>query len=130
MNYFTDDRGTLYFPIKNNNFKACECTVSKNKSNVFRGFHKNDFDKLVTVISGKILDFMIVENKVIRTILPEGTQLLVPKGIPHAFLTLEESTIIYHFNGSFGETVQINWSKFDIPEINNQTIMNDRDYRS
>ena len=42
---YKDNRGELLFPIKNSNFVSVECTVSKNKKNVFRGLHcNNDFN--------------------------------------------------------------------------------------
>ena len=52
---FVDKRGKLLFPIKNNgiNHGFNECTISINKKNVFRGIHINQFDKLVTCVSGK-----------------------------------------------------------------------------
>ena len=58
-NSFTDKRGYLMFPIKDNfNFK--QCTISHNKKNVFRGIHINNFDKLVTCIQGKIMDIILI----------------------------------------------------------------------
>ena len=50
---YLDNRGKLFFPVKNKEFK--QCTVSVNKQFVFRGIHINNFAKLVTCIQGKIL---------------------------------------------------------------------------
>ena len=62
-NIFSDNRGTRFFPIKNNGFDAKECTVSINKKNVFCGLHAEVFEKLVTCVSGRILDITVNFNK-------------------------------------------------------------------
>ena len=108
---FTDNRGTLYFPVKNNfNFK--QTTVSCNKKNVFRGIHINNFEKLVTCIQGKILDIIINFDKNASDYLKpkyyeldpktDNFQIVVPKNYGHAFLSLEENSIlIYHLEEEF-----------------------------
>jgi dTDP-4-dehydrorhamnose 3,5-epimerase-like enzyme/dTDP-4-dehydrorhamnose reductase len=108
---FVDDRGTLYFPIKQNfNFK--QSTVSCNKKNVFRGIHINNFEKLVTCIQGKVLDIIINFDKSSPDYLKpkyyeldprtDNFQILIPKNYGHAFLSLEENTIlIYHLEKEF-----------------------------
>ena len=56
---YLDNRGKLFFPVKNSNIDTNvtfkQCTVSVNKQFVFRGIHINNFAKLVTCIKGKIL---------------------------------------------------------------------------
>ena len=54
---YLDNRGKLFFPVKNQIYR--QCTVSVNKQFVFRGIHINNFAKLVTCIQGKILDIII-----------------------------------------------------------------------
>jgi dTDP-4-dehydrorhamnose 3,5-epimerase-like enzyme/dTDP-4-dehydrorhamnose reductase len=111
-NSFIDKRGKLLFPIKNNNFNFNECSVSINHKNVFRGIHINQFDKLVTCVSGKILDIIINFNKDEEDYLipkyynldpnTELFEVLVKKNHGHAFLSLDDNSIIvYHFNGHF-----------------------------
>lgn len=110
---FIDNRGILLFPIKNNSFNFNECTVSINHKNVFRGIHINQFDKLVTCVSGKILDIIINFNEQDEDYLipqyyyldpfTELFEILVKKNHGHAFLALEESILIYHFNGNFSD---------------------------
>ena len=115
-NCFIDNRGTLIFPIKhdkfNNNFNFKECSISINNKNVFRGIHSNPYEKLVTCIQGKIIDIIINLDSNSDSyldaqyfILDPSTdlfQIIVPKNYGHAFLSLmENSTIIYHFNGIF-----------------------------
>lgn len=112
-NSFCDKRGSLIFPIKNNiNFK--QCTVSINKKNVFRGIHINPFEKLITCINGKILDIIInFDEKSPDYLIPQYMELqhlsgniqrLVPKNFGHAFLSLEDSILIYHLSEEYNET--------------------------
>ena len=62
---YSDTRGTLMFPIKNNkhgNNIECnlkECTYSINHKNVFRGLHINTFSKIITCISGSFIDIIV-----------------------------------------------------------------------
>jgi len=113
LKYF-DERGKLFFPVKNNyDFK--QCTVSCNKKNVFRGIHINNFEKLVTCIQGKILDIIInfdinSEDYLVPKYYEldpstDNFQILVPKNYGHAFLSLEENSIIvYHLAGEYTDT--------------------------
>ena len=129
INSYTDNRGELLFPIKNHDFVSVECSVSKNKKNVFRGLHANKFSKLVTCIQGAILDIIVnLDNTSDNYLIPKyfnlssenKNQLLVPPNYAHGFLTLEEDTIvIYHFSDIFipEETIHINYQD---PYINIQ----------
>jgi dTDP-4-dehydrorhamnose 3,5-epimerase len=121
-NKFTDNRGKLLFPIKNNEFNFTQCTVSINNKNVLRGIHINQFDKLITCIQGKILDIIINFDRTADNYLvpeyyylepnTELFQLFIPKNYGHCFLSLEDnSIIIYHFNGIFSneQTTHINY---------------------
>jgi 3,5-epimerase/4-reductase len=107
MNKFTDLRGTLFFPIKENNFNFIQSTVSINKKDVFRGIHINNFNKLVTCVKGRILDIIInmETGKANYYELDPNTnffQVLVPSNYGHCFLSLEDDSIlIYHFDGIF-----------------------------
>ena len=111
---FSDDRGTLFFPIKENAYNFSQCTVSMNKKNVFRGFHVNNFDKLVTCVQGKILDIVInLDPLSSEYLIPkyynldpstDFFQILVPKDHAHGFFSLKKGSILmYHFNGFFTE---------------------------
>lgn len=155
MSSFIDKRGKLLFTIKNNNnsnnnnddkndFKFTECTVSINKQNVFRGIHINQFDKLVTCVSGKILDIIINFNEtdddylIPKYFLLDPTtdifQILVKKNYGHSFLSLEDNSIlVYHFNGNFkdDETKHIHYLdpfiNMQLPIDTNQLILSDKD---
>ena len=111
-NYFIDKRGKLLFPIKNNNYNFNECTISINHKNVLRGIHINNFDKLVTCVSGKVLDIIINFNKDDDDYLipkyyyldpnTDLFQIFINKNHGHCFLSLEDNSIlVYHFNGNF-----------------------------
>jgi 3,5-epimerase/4-reductase len=134
-NIFKDNRGELLFPFKAGNFNRyvntksennqndiCQCTVSKNKKNVFRGMHSNKFNKLVTCANGSILDIIVnLDRESDDYLAPkyfnlnsktDDYQLFVPKNYAHGFLTLDDNTIvIYHFDGYFrdSETIHINY---------------------
>ena len=138
INSYTDNRGELLFPIKNHDFVSVECSVSKNKKNVFRGLHANKFLKLVTCIQGAILDIIVnLDNTADNYLIPKyfnlssesRNQLLVPPNYAHGFLTLEEDTIvIYHFSDIFipEETIHINYQD---PYINIQLPYNIESYK-
>uniref|UniRef100_A0A6C0KQN5 RmlD-like substrate binding domain-containing protein n=1 Tax=viral metagenome TaxID=1070528 RepID=A0A6C0KQN5_9ZZZZ len=110
---FHDNRGTLFF-INKNNLHYKQTTISCNKKNVFRGIHINNFEKLVTCIQGKILDIIInfdesapdyLEPKYYELDpLTELFQILVPPNYGHAFLSLEENSIlVYNLAGEFSQ---------------------------
>ena len=151
-NSFIDKRGKLLFTIKNNNsksdgandFKFTECTSSINKKYVFRGIHINQFDKLVTCVSGKILDIIINFNEmdddylIPKYFLLDPTtdvfQILVKKNYGHSFLSLEDNSIlIYHFNGNFKdeETRHIHYLdpfiNIKLPVDSSHLILSDKD---
>ena len=124
MNKYIDNRGELLFPFKNNNIigDIKQCTVSKNKKYVLRGFHKNNFDKLITCIQGKMLDIIInLDETSVDYLRPqyynldpntEHAQIFVPRNHLHGFLALNDNTIVlYHFNGEFSndETTHIHY---------------------
>jgi dTDP-4-dehydrorhamnose 3,5-epimerase-like enzyme/dTDP-4-dehydrorhamnose reductase len=109
---FNDERGKLFFPIKNNKFQFVESTVSINHKNVFRGIHVEQFSKLVTCIQGKILDIVINFNKEdFDYLIPKyftldsktpDNQVFIGSNHGHAFLSLEENSIVlYHFSDVF-----------------------------
>ena len=81
-------------------------TVSK--KNVLRGFHfqyKHQQSKLVTVIKGKILDWVIdlrrnssTFGKTFSIILSENNckSLYVPRGFAHAYFSMQKENVIYY----------------------------------
>jgi dTDP-4-dehydrorhamnose 3,5-epimerase len=101
---FTDHRGK-FVPIKLSE-KWVQSNISINTDIfVFRGLHyqKNPKSqtKLVSVVQGKIVDFIVNIDKnssdfgkVDVFVLKEGNSVLVPNNCAHGFLTLERDTII------------------------------------
>ena len=81
-------------------------TISK--KNVLRGFHfqyKHQQSKLVTVIKGKILDWVIDLRRNLRTfgktfsiILSENNckSLYIPRGFAHAYFSMQKENVIYY----------------------------------
>ena len=147
---YLDNRGKLFFPVKNSNIDTNvtfkQCTVSVNKQFVFRGIHINNFAKLVTCIQGKILDIIINFDKDAEDYLvpkyyyldPDTDlfEILVPKGYGHAFLSLEsESILVYHLADEFidSETTHIHYLdpfiNILLPSIVNKTniIVSEKD---
>ena len=140
---FIDKRGKILFPITNSNhFK--QCNVSYNKKNVFRGIHINSFDKLVTCIQGKILDITVnFDESSSDYLIPkyyeldpntDNYQLFIPKNIGHAFLSLEENSIVlYHLESEFKdeETKHIHfldpYINLSLPVMIEQLILSDKD---
>ena len=78
------------------------------KKNIFRGFHfqyKYQQVKLISVLKGKILDYVVDLRKnsktfgeTYRIILSEknNLSLYVPTGFAHSYLTLDKENIVYY----------------------------------
>ena len=98
-------------------------TISK--KNVLRGFHfqyKNQQSKLVIVIKGKILDWVIdlrknssTFGKTFSIILSENNckSLYVPRGFAHAYFSIEKMNLIYYklsnyYNPKFEDGIYFN----------------------
>jgi dTDP-4-dehydrorhamnose 3,5-epimerase len=101
---FTDDRGT-FFPLSIEDPRWLQSNVSISKKWTFRGLHhqlgETAQTKLVTVIKGRILDFVVDLRKgsfkeAYFFNMAPGDQLYVPKGFAHGFLALEEDSMIQY----------------------------------
>ena len=107
----TDSRGSLRETynkkiINWDKFIFDYATISK--KNVLRGFHfqyKHQQAKLVTVIKGKILDWVIdlrrnsnTFGKTFSIILSESNckSLYIPKGFAHAYFSIQKLNVIYY----------------------------------
>jgi dTDP-4-dehydrorhamnose 3,5-epimerase len=100
---FGDERG-LFFPLSLSP-QWVQSNISISQKWTFRGMHhqlkETAQSKLVTVIKGSIIDFLIDlrRNNFEETYffrLNPGDQLYVPKGFAHGFLALEEDTMIQY----------------------------------
>lgn len=139
---FKDHRGTLLFAVQKNNFVSKECTISINKKSVFRGIHIEQFEKVVTCIQGRVIDIIINFNKEdddyliprYHTLDPQTDQyqVFVKKNHGHAFLSLDENSIVvYNFSEIFDAT-KTRTIHFMDPSINlqlpiNNPILSDKD---
>jgi len=108
---FSDSRGSLretYSKKKINWDKFIFNYATISKKNILRGFHfqyKHQQAKLVTVIKGKILDWVIDLRKNSKTfgksfsiILSENNckSLYIPRGFAHAYCSMEKLNVIYY----------------------------------
>ena len=105
-----DQRGSLRETFNNKilkkNFIFEYCTISK--ANALRGFHfqhKFQQAKYVSVLKGKILDYVIdlrknskTFGKIFKIVLSEENclSLYIPEGFAHAYYSYEKSNIIYY----------------------------------
>ena len=107
----SDTRGSLRETYKKkminwDKFIFDYATISK--KNVLRGFHfqyKHQQSKLVIVIKGKILDWVIDLRRYSRTfgktfsiILSENNckSLYIPRGFAHAYFSIQKTNVIYY----------------------------------
>jgi dTDP-4-dehydrorhamnose 3,5-epimerase len=128
---FTDKRGT-FSPLDlsklDKNWVQSNISVNPRKYTL-RGLHlqKNEYAqaKLIKVIAGKILDFVVDlrtvsedYNKVIFFEMNEGDEVYVPRHFAHGFITVDDHTIVqYLVDNDYSpenEGVKV-WS--DYPEI-------------
>lgn len=131
---FRDKRGT-FSPLDltklDKNWLQSNISVNPRKYTL-RGLHfqKNEYAqaKLIKVISGKILDFVVDlrmvsdnYNQVFFFEMNEGDEVYVPRYFAHGFITLEENTIVqYLVDNDYSpenEGVKV-WS--DYPEIKDE----------
>jgi dTDP-4-dehydrorhamnose 3,5-epimerase len=131
---FRDKRGTfspLLLDKLNKNWLQSNISVNPRKYTL-RGLHfqKNEYAqaKLIKVISGKILDFVVDlrmvsddYNKVFFFEMNEGDEVFVPRYFAHGFITLEKDTVVqYLVDNDYSpenEGVKV-WT--DYPEIENK----------
>ncbi|SMD30789.1 dTDP-4-dehydrorhamnose 3,5-epimerase [Picrophilus oshimae] len=116
---FDDERGFFEELYRNNVFHELgiknnfnQVNLSYSKKNVFRGFHfqrnPKPQGKLVTVISGRIIDYAIdlrrrsvYYKKHVCYELENGRMLFIPEGFAHGFLALEDSYVLYLATNEF-----------------------------
>ena len=135
-NVFVDKRGT-FAPILLNklNKKWIQSNISLNPNKyTLRGLHyqfgKSAQAKLIKVINGSILDFVIDlrkfspnYNKIEFFLMKPGDDLFVPFDFAHGFITLEDNTIVqYLVDNDYNPNSErcILWST--IPEIEKKII--------
>jgi dTDP-4-dehydrorhamnose 3,5-epimerase len=145
---FNDDRGFFEELYRNKIFnksgisdKFNQINLSFSKRNVFRGFHfqlnPEPQGKLVTVVSGRIIDYAVDLRKNSKSYkknvhyeLTNGRMLFIPEGFAHGFLALEDSYVLYlathEFNSSLDSGVRYDDKELNI-KLPENIIVSDKD---
>ena len=152
MPIFPDLRGNLVkahvgglsgsFPV---DFAMQEHFFTMSKKDVFRGMHfqgpPHEVTKVVSIIQGEALDFLLDTRKTSKTYGYVQTQQLsqenpvsiyIPVGVAHGYLSLKDNTIIsYKMNGFFCESCDGGISgdvvNYFLPTEFGKTIRSERD---
>lgn len=133
---FYDERGS-FSPLSlfelGKEWKQSNISVNPKKFTI-RGLHYQTGEtsqaKLVKVITGRILDFVMDLRVPLRTYnncqlfeMKGGDELIVPKGFAHGFITLEDNTVVqYLVDNDYSPKTEgsLLWSSF--PEIKNEIL--------
>lgn len=120
----------------------CQQFISNSKKYVLRGIHKSPYEKYVTVLSGKVIDYIITftNNKISykKYLLDskENNHIFIPPNKGHLFIALEDNTqLLYQLGGKYDVNKDININYQD-PYINlditwrNEYILSDKDTNS
>ena len=139
---FYDSRGSfspLSLTVENKKWIQSNISVNPKKFTL-RGLHfqKSIFDqaKLVKVITGKVLDFVVdlrplsaYNGEITFFEMSEGDEVIVPRGFAHGFITLEENSIVqYLVDNEYqpnSEGVKV-WTNY--PEILEKIISLDNEF--
>lgn len=110
-------------------FRIHESFVSRSQKNVIRGLHfqlKNPQSKLVTVINGKVQDFVVdlrpnsdtYKRWICFELSAENHRsLFVPRGFAHGFASMEDNTLmLYQCGGKYDQRTDTG-IRFDDPDI-------------
>ena len=140
QSFSTDNRGTFvknfqhsFFKMNGLDYKFDESFYTESKKNVIRGMHFQvppfDHSKLITVISGRILDVVLDIRRNSKTYGKHFTielsrdnkkSLYIPKGLAHGFAVLSEIAIAYYqvtseYSQNFDQGIHFNSFGFDWP---------------
>jgi dTDP-4-dehydrorhamnose 3,5-epimerase/CDP-3, 6-dideoxy-D-glycero-D-glycero-4-hexulose-5-epimerase len=150
LNSFKDNRGlfvkTFYteiFVLNGLESSICESFYSVSHKNVIRGMHfqipPDDHAKLVSLISGRIIDVVLDIRKESKTFgkyfsieLGESVRnsLYIGRGLAHGFLSLEDNSIVeYHttsLHSQFSE-MGIHYDSFGFEWNADNPIVSERD---
>jgi dTDP-4-dehydrorhamnose 3,5-epimerase len=133
-----DHRG-FFSEIYNNKYlievKQINCSFSYR--NVFRGIHQATFAKLVSCVSGSIIDFCVdlrpnsptyLQHYAIELSSHNKYQLYIPSYCGHGFLALENSTIVYAQDDLYHESKELThcYKQFNL-DLPHEIILSDKD---
>jgi len=130
------------------NINFCQENESTSVSNVFRGLHYQLFpfaqSKLISVVEGKILDFIVdirkgssTFGKNIQIELSDKNkkQVFIPRGFAHGFHILsKEATIVYKVDNYYSKihdrVININDTKLNLNIDLKTIILSDKDFNA
>ena len=140
LSKYIDNRG--FNMILKTDIIICEQFISQSKKNVLRGIHKSPYEKYLTVLSGKIIDYIIdfTNDKITykKYVLDseENNHIFIPANKGHLFISLDDDTkLLYQLGGNYDVTKDVNinyndpYINLDIP-WNNKYILSDKDTNS
>jgi dTDP-4-dehydrorhamnose 3,5-epimerase len=144
-----DKRGSFRKSFTNNSqnqieiFELVEIFYSVSKPGVFRGMHLQTKSsasmRCVTIISGRVQDVLLDLRKESKTYLEkivfdwsdndEVSSIVIPPGVAHGFLALEESTLVYASNNSYDPNLDtgVNPFSLDLPFLAENLEISERD---
>lgn len=128
---FSDKRGEFSEIYKRGPLNSIkQVNYSHSFGNVFRGIHQTPYGKLISCVSGSILDICVDLREKSSTFLKvvvkkldpiQMNSLYIPPNCGHGFYALTDSVIIYAQEDIYSDETNINhhYSKFsiDIPEL-------------
>jgi dTDP-4-dehydrorhamnose 3,5-epimerase len=145
----SDERGDFIktynkdlFESRSINFSIEESYISSSKKNTLRGMHyqKEPYGhkKLVYCSHGKALDVCVDLRKSSKNygciesfiLVPDDRCVLIPKGVAHGFLALEDETIMNYYTSSvYNQNADsgILWSSIDFDWPITNPIISERD---
>jgi dTDP-4-dehydrorhamnose 3,5-epimerase len=136
--HIPDHRGffsELYSNVYDISIKQINCSFSY--KNVFRGIHQATFAKLVSCVSGSIIDFCVdlrpssptyLKHFAIELSPKNNQQLYIPSYCGHGFLALEDSVVVYGQDDTYHESKEQTYcyKQFDL-NLPNQLILSNKD---
>lgn len=124
-------------------FELAEIFHSVSKPGVFRGMHlqtkRSASLRCVTIISGRVQDVLLdlrVESKTyLQKVVfdwsykDEVASIIIPPGVAHGFLAIEESTLVYASNNHHDSNLDtgVNPFSLDLPFLKEIHEISDRD---
>lgn len=140
LDKYTDIRG--YNMQLKTDILICEQFVSRSNINVLRGIHISPYEKHITVLNGKIIDYVIdftydkITYKKYIVDSKKQNHIYIPANKGHIFIALEDNTqLLYQLGGKYNTNLDINinyndpWINLDIP-WNNRYILSEKDKNS
>jgi dTDP-4-dehydrorhamnose 3,5-epimerase len=144
---FTDDRGCFFESfnskkLSDSGIKAdfVQDNVSRSKKGVLRGLHYQldpmAQTKLLTVLSGKILDVAVdlragspTFGKHLSVELSSDNKrmVVIPKGFAHGFVALEDNTLVMYKCDNYYSPVHERGIRYNDPSLNINWILPDKD---